>query len=69
LTTHPFDPEIFVPVVLLTDVEKLSVVERSGLTELFAFRPVRHEALVAFQLACSIGLHDGLDIFDKPTWI
>lgn len=56
-------------IVLFVDVEKLSIVKRSGFTELFAFRPVRYEALVPFQLACSIGIDDGLDIWDKPTRI
>jgi hypothetical protein len=58
-----------VSVVLFIDVEKLSIVKRSGFTELFAFRPVRHEALVPFQPACSIGIDDGLNIWDKPTRI
>jgi hypothetical protein len=58
-----------VSVVLFIDVEKLSIVKRSRFTKLFAFRPVRHEALVPFQLACSIGNDDGRDIWDNPTRI
>jgi hypothetical protein len=46
LSTYPFDPNPGVSIVVLIDLEKLFVMERSRQANLVSVRPVGHETRI-----------------------